>query len=72
MINIEGSNKLHDIYRLLWYIIPLVATFALGYLFANYSYEQKPVSCDCKYNVTCSLDSLPPVIIKCDSPKSWA
>jgi hypothetical protein len=71
MINIEGNNKLHDIYRLLWYIIPLVATFALGYLFANYSYEQEPISCDCKYNVTCSLDSLPPVIIKCDQPKTW-
>jgi len=71
MINIEGNNKLHDIYRLLWYIIPLVVAFALGYLFANYSYEQKPVSCDCKYNVTCSLDSLPPVIIQWCSPKTW-
>lgn len=71
MINIEGSNKLHDIYRLLWLLCTYLVFATLGYLFCYYTYEQKPVSCNCSNNVTCSLDSLPPVIIKCDQPKTW-
>lgn len=72
MINIEWTNKLHDLYRLLWFLAPIVWAFAMGYLLCYYLNEQKPISCNCNHNVTCSLDSLPPVIIKCNQPKTWA
>lgn len=55
MINIDSKNTLNDRMRLLRYIIPLVATFALGFLVDHYFYGvSKAVSCNCNYSVTCA------------------
>lgn len=42
MINIDYKNTLNDVYRLMRYIIPLVASFALGFLLHSY-YEQRHI-----------------------------
>jgi len=53
MINIEGNNKLHDIYRLLWLLCTYLVFAVLGFL-ASYYYHvstaiqniiDRPVNC---------------------------
>lgn len=71
MIIVDKMNTLWDISRLVWTISTYLVFLILGFLVCYYYYDKKPVSCSCNYNVTCSSDSLPPVIIRCDQPKTW-
>ena len=53
MINIEGSNKLHDVYRLVWLLCTYLLFATLGYLVSYYyhvsttiqSIIDRPVNC---------------------------
>lgn len=57
MIFTDNKNTRGDIQRLIWYIIPLVVSFALGFLIHKSYYEQRPIqsnSCSCpNVLVTC-------------------
>lgn len=69
MINIEGKNRLHDVYRLLWYIIPLIASFVLGFLVSFYVDENNIFQGNTVITLTC-----PDPIVTLNSiiPTGWA
>lgn len=67
MINIEGSNKLHDIYRLLWLLCTYAIFTALGYLLCYYYYVGAAIQSIVDRPINCiSTISLP-----IDQPKTW-
>ena len=60
MINIEGSNKPHDIYRLLWLLCTYAIFVALGYLVSYYYYVSTAIQSIIDRPINCiSTISLP-------------
>jgi len=71
MINIEGKNKIHDLYRLSRLLATYLVFFILGFLLCYYYNEEKPISCSCNYTVTCDSPDVEVKAFVVKLPSTW-